>query len=294
MSCFKLIGVSYQNLEHPFIYPRVSISDTFRHITERVGIQFQDMLTHISEGETLEIKEHFLCSTIITSCFATGDITWPQVRTYFKQNGSHHSPTILLNAYECASWGYALRYCFKKHPSIRYVMVSICDVNVYNLEHWVYNPLWGHSGFGCTTMLIEREGEGDISTELVTGGIQHYNLMIGFASVVRKAIATRDKCAISLPFFPKPIRNMLERALNQYTILANGHEQWGHCFGSDPWISILNHSLKNSATSNINYLACSLALNGYYSLLEIEVTPKTVFLLHENIPRRERRIGNSQ
>ncbi|MBA2881878.1 hypothetical protein HNR65_002209 [Desulfosalsimonas propionicica] len=282
MNSFLIRGLFYQQLNSPLLSSNSSISDTLAHFSGKVGGQARQLLDLVPDAPPESISGHYLCSTIVNTCFTVGDINVSNFNNSVAEIISHPIPVAFVNAYECASWGYAIRYHLQKHPDTRFVLISVIDANVYNFEFWIYNENWEHSGFGITTLLIERVSEN--KDRLITGFASGHNPMMAFAIAIRKAAVNYPGNTITLPLFPQRIREMLASVLNKSHILPNDHEQWGHCFGSDPWLSILNNTELDSSGKPLNnsYLACSLALNGYYSILEAVVNPDTILMLDRN------------
>jgi hypothetical protein len=210
--------------------------------------------------------------------FTTGEISWSEVASMLAKHGPHQADTF-INAYECASWGFSLRHYLQHEQEPQFLLVSILDANIYDLEFWRYNEHWHESGFGITTVLLEVTKP--VTHELVTQCAVTHNSMAEFATVVRRSVAQRDNCTLAMPFFPENIQQMFEKLLANQARLPDLHHSLGHCFGADPWLSILNTGLNNSITQNKHYLACSLALNGYFAMAEVTVTPQTQFILQE-------------
>ena len=105
--------------------------------------------------------------------------------------------------------------------------------------------------------------------------------MAEFATVIRRHAANKPDVTLAMPFFPEHIQQMFNKLLVNQTRLPDLHADWGHCFGSDPWLSILNHCQANPIEKAQDFLACSLALNGYFSIAQVTVTPQTKFILQE-------------
>ena len=283
MSALTVRGIAFQPLKQQLFAQRPSIEDTFSWLSEMIGEQTRQILSPLSDDEKAGIDRHFLCSTMVELAFTTGHLSWETVAAMLAKQGEHQ-PDTYINAYECASWGYSLRHYLQnpakqKSATSRFLLVSIIDANVYDLEFWRYNENWHESGFGITTVLLEVTGE--LSNELIASCAKTYNSMAEFATVVRRTSATRENCTLAMPFFPDHIQQMFDKLLAEQPRLADRHGDWGHCFGSDPWLSILTHSLDNPITEPQQYLACSLALNGYYAMAEVTVTPQTQLILQQ-------------
>lgn len=74
-----------------------------------------------------------------------------------------------------------------------------------------------------------------------------------------------------MPFFPDTTRLTLRKFLGEVAILPHFHEEYGHCFGSDPWISLVKHFEGSRRAGEEHVLAASLALNGYFSTAHVTV-----------------------
>ncbi|MFT5161802.1 MAG: hypothetical protein ACI9FJ_000368 [Alteromonadaceae bacterium] len=279
MSNLTVRGIAFQPLKQQLAEQRPPIDKTFTWLSELIGAQTQQILAPLNEAEKAQIDRHFLCSTMLELPFTTGHISWSTVADMLKAQGDHQ-PDTYINAYECASWGYSLRH-YVKHQAqdARFLLVSIVDANVYDLEFWRYNENWHDSGFGITTVLLEITAP--LTDELVATCAITHNSMAEFATVVRRTVATRENCTLAMPFFPDAIQQMFDKLLAKQARLPDRHADWGHCFGADPWLSILVHSLDNPVVEPQQYLACSLALNGYFAMAEVIVNEHTQLILQQ-------------
>jgi hypothetical protein len=280
MSALTVRGIGFQPLKSCLYEQRPSIEASFEWLSGLIHTQTEQVLAKLSEEERSQIDRHFLCSTMVEMPFTTGDIAWSDVAEKLTALGSNN-PDTYINAYECASWGYSLRHylTYAKADKKRFLLVSILDANFYDLTFWRYNENWHESGFGITTVLLEVTGE--VSNELITQCALTHNSMAEFATVVRRTVTGRDNVCLALPFFPEHIQEMFNKLLAKQWRLPDLHHNWGHCFGSDPWLSILCHSLENPPLEEQKYMAASLALNGYFAMAEVRVNQDTHLILNE-------------
>lgn len=276
MSGYTLRAMSFQEFKPPFRDPWISIDDTFSALAELIGPQIASVGALMpSNGE---MADHFLCSTLIINCFSFGDILWSDVRDILHDYAGKFTPSVFVNAYECASWGYLLRYYFMKNPRARFVMITIVDVNVYNFSIWEEEQIWGRSGYGCCTLLIEKTGV--TSDNLINGYSKGSNIIMEFAMAIRRATPVGGNRVVSLPFFPDNVRGIMDAVLKDRIVTRNGHARWGHTFGNDPWIAILEYArTQPDERGMMEFTACSLALNGYYSIIDIDVPPAAPLVL---------------
>lgn len=280
MSALIVRGIGFQPLKRQLFEQRSQIEKSFDWLAGLIHAQTEQVLEHLSEAEKAQIDRHFLCSTMVEMPFTTGDIAWSDVAEKLTEKGPHN-PDTYINAYECASWGYSLRHylTYAKPAKSRFLLVSILDANLYDLTFWRYNENWHESGFGITTILLEVSGE--VTNELMTQCALTHNSMAEFATVVRRTVSGRENVCLALPFFPDHIQDMFNKLLAKQWRLPDLHDDWGHCFGSDPWLSILCHSIENPPIEEQKYMAASLALNGYFAMAEVVVNQNTQLILNK-------------
>ncbi|MBF0442905.1 MAG: hypothetical protein HQK54_13445 [Oligoflexales bacterium] len=271
MSDLVLKAAIYTKLPHPLFEPRRSVEATFDYLCQVVTRQRLEVSRSQEEVDGPDSFVHFLCSTIIEVVFASGDITWQTVRGQFSRYCRSGGPTTFVNAYECASWGYALRHMLLgRTTDVKNILITVLDANIYNMKFWEYNSNWGNSGFGMTTFLIERSGS-SAAENVFTGCSTSSNAMQDFAFWVKKISSGNPEAVVVLPFFPSQISRGLSRILSGSSRLPDLHDQWGHCFGSDPWVSLIAESVNPGFDKGRSYLLCSHALNGYHVACKINV-----------------------
>ncbi|MDP9045900.1 MAG: hypothetical protein M3O01_13945 [Pseudomonadota bacterium] len=181
-------------------------------------------------------------------------------------------------AYECAGWGYVLRdQCAQAAESgrCRRLLLQVLDVDIHRLSFWLHNARWGPSGFGIATAVIDI-GPGDEpaggALPVQVGAATPGHAMTQLARALRQFCRTRPGVLVALPFFPASQRQALVRAIDAH-IAPDGHDQYGHCFGSDPWISMLLGLADPARPSPERIVISSLALNGYRAIAELNVAP---------------------
>ncbi|WP_027669441.1 hypothetical protein [Rheinheimera baltica] len=208
---------------------------------------------------------HYLCSTMMDSVFSAGAIASGNLLesdALVSQSFTH--------AYECACWGYCLRYHFEHKPHQPLLAISILDINSMEMKYWSENEQWGKSGFGITTLFFEIQQEGDAADLLHTGVASGGNNIISFASFAKQVARKCQASTLSLPFFPESMSFPVRRSLKDVALLSDGHAHYGHAFGSDPWIAFINdHQQQDFADQNIVF--GSLALRGYYCFADVSV-----------------------
>lgn len=219
-------------------------------------------------------RHHFVSSTSLANSLNRNRMNWSRWSRACQQ---HHGiqPTAFMNAYECAGWGYALRLARHLDLSDGPLMVSIIDINAYGQDYWVAHEKWGRSGFGLCTLMIHDTGEQDALRIANFAGNQAFTY---FAMDIRKKLAADPKLCAALPFFPQKTQQLIGRTLGEFPRLTDRHDQWGHCFGADPWLAILSAMKEGEDISQYEaMLTCSLAFCGYYSLARVTLARDGLF-----------------
>ncbi|MCW8879193.1 MAG: hypothetical protein OQJ89_05110 [Kangiellaceae bacterium] len=282
---YALESVAFTSLPVELSEPRLSSRECFSALAQIIAIQTEKVVSSLSIEERQSINRHFLCSTMIELPFTSGELDWSEIVELFKKQPKSSEiplPCSFVNAYECASWGYSARYYKRVEPQAKYLLFSILDANLLNLSFWKENENWGASGFGLTTVLIKTEQSDDHQVNdnsLIASCATTYNSTPEFATIIRRLVLNESEVKLSLPFFPEEIRVVFDKMLQASPRIPDLHHKWGHCFGSDPWLSIIEYGLEHSITKLERMLVCSIALNGYYCLMEVNITPNSKFYL---------------
>lgn len=218
---------------------------------------------------------HVICSTINSTSLTSGQITWKEVKDILK-NRLTCLPIAYIDSYECASWGYALRYFLSKYKNENgSIVISIIDVDFNDFSMWINNPPWGRSGFGITTIALEKSSQ---IHNVIVGCARGLSPITEFGMAVRRHANLNPDYIVAVPFFENSARHILNQIICNCSKLEDLHAQWGHCFGSDPWISSITE-INNKPERN-HIIATSYALNGYYAIVNIEVKNKSVLKIY--------------
>ncbi|NVN09769.1 hypothetical protein [Nguyenibacter vanlangensis] len=183
---------------------------------------------------------------------------------------------LLINAYECTGWGYILRHV--THLGITGpIMILIQDCDVHNFTFWRRNDAWGNSGFGITTLIIDvgAGAAADVSVDAVpkAGALRNFRKALGVFTAAKPAQV------VSTPFFPEATRKGFRATSHLPNECADRHGEYGHSFGSDPWIGLIEACAgARPATAIVG----SLALNGYHAIAHITLSPNAVIELHNS------------
>lgn len=234
---------------------------------------------------------NMIASTMLDLPLANRWMTWSKLRRSI-EHGTVAVPTGFVNAYECATWGYLLRYAIARAAGKTHVLMTIVDVNVLDLTMWYQNENWGKSGFGIMSLLFRlpsRESTLENDTPSVTTAVARSGSAVGeFVVELRKLLSAEKNAILSGPFFSPSIYAMFDRVLPTDRLLPNLHDVYGHCFGSDPWLGLIvaaqsaNHSIDQST-----FLAASVALNGYWAIAPVQVAATARLSLLEPVGEME-------
>jgi len=256
-------------------YPQslLSVDDRLQNLSPVLAKAVGEQIAYALQGWQGPIPDrHFVCSTIMDLAFSRQLVNWPTLVEQIAQY-TDAVPDMLINAYECASWGYSLRQALSHPRTSPYVMCTIVDLNLMDLAFWRANPNWGNSGFGIVTLLFRAETN---AHECVTVNVaKTSNFIAEFSIAVRNALADKPDYKLALPFFPPAVTQLFQRLLPDADMLPDLHPRFGHCFGADPWISLIEQA--PHASSGQRFLATSVALNGYWTMADITLAADGIF-----------------
>lgn len=249
----------------------LSYEKHLKGIGEIISKQVKQVTHELSDSEINQIDRHFLCSTMLELPFTSGDVSLD----VFIDTENPIPPTSFINTYECASWGYSLRHYLnqlnEESAHGQYLIFSILDANALRLSFWKENENWGDSGFGLCTVLLKVEQLETAKQAVTASCAQTWNATPEFATIIRRSTVGRDDLTLSLPFFPETIRQIFDKLLANHKKLPDRHPEWGHVFGSDPWLNVIQEGSEQGFRDKQSIMACSIALNGYYCFTEFDI-----------------------
>lgn len=241
-------------------------------VADALGAAIAAQIDRATEGmDPASIGATFVVSTMLDMPVTAGWLRWPDVAAAARR--ARAAPETFLNAYECASWGFALRYAMRLLPPGARVVVAIVDVNVLDLEYWKANPNWGTSGFGIGAVVFRLSGEDALHCAFARTASGYGE----FCLDLRRAMAESAGTVALAPWFPAPIAAMYDRLVDRARLLPNRNDVWGHSFGCDPWIGLIEHVTgaypDAPPAPDARYLATSIALSGYWAFAEVAANP---------------------
>jgi len=264
----RLRAAHYSATTYPFAGSEVSPSAAAAILADRVIEDARAVLDHVGED-----APHFMLSSTVLWCnllqsCEIGDAFRRRLRAV-----TGNEPP-LVNAYECAGWGYIFRHLQRLSPARRRpLLLTIADVDVLNLQGWEYGAQWGRSGFGLTTLCVD--GYDSSEDTVLTGSARSDKAWLEFARRLAAFAARYQDARVFPPFFPEPLRAQLEHILPKDRLSPNLHSIYGHSFGGDPWIGVVASARERRPAEAGPVIVASLALNGYFCAARIALTPET-------------------
>lgn len=295
MSAITLKVASYWRYHAPCFGAGAALEPAIAAMAD--GIAEQAARALAMAGPAWQPTDFVICSTIVSAMVT--DVAGDRARlfrSHLQQRLPQRTPYV-VNAYECASWGYVLRHCACL-PGTRRVLLAIADLDVHQFAHWteadLWRNLWGHTGFGVSVLCLDLDEEAREALLLSAGGA---NPMMEFAKQLKTAIALHPQAALCQPFFPLKTQEMFAKLVGTPNPLPDLHAAWGHCFGSDPWIALIErHRAAADGEAPAAALVASLAFNGYSAVARIDLAPDLQVdlqdrpaLLATPAPQREQR-----
>lgn len=178
-------------------------------------------------------------------------------------------PVGIAPAYQCAGWGFALRG-LAPHAGRRQLAVTILDVDIHDLHGCRALPLIGKVGYGVTTLLFEIPSGAALPT---CDGPYPNSAFNEFIHAVRKQHRTRGRTRTFIPFLTSSLEAVARRLIGADTLAPNLHTSYGHCWGSDPWIGLIEALDEGSCAPGEELTVGSVAYGGYFALSNVHVQP---------------------
>jgi hypothetical protein len=272
-ACFQVRALTYQRID-PWDYAN---HDELLHAIRLLGRKIADEAVRCVERGH-HIDDYVLSSTILSPLLMDSS----NYAALFRETISKHAGRPVdwfTHAYECAGWGYVMRHVHAKARTTgqRTLLLQIADVDIHCFAYWRSNGKWGNSGFGICTILMDVL-PGD-TPELLVGAASQANAMVQMGRALRDFRTTRENVPVAVPFFREAERKVLIKCIGDAEMQGDGYADFGHSFGSDPWISMLMNAVRFEKPSFKKSIINSLALNGYFSIAELEFHDDALFRL---------------
>lgn len=263
----QLHAAAHWRVEAPFAMDAASTAAQIDLAGRLVGHQLRETLQAVGFDAELLLVTSTVMSAAVTMQAQGQAVFYDAI-----EHGCGLRPEGILNAYMCTGWGYALRYCMR-HTAVRRVAIAIVDLDPHNLAWQQNHPVIGPSGFGVTTLLFTLPEARD-GTPHCSG--PHANSAFNdLLMALRLHQARHDPLLTFVPFMLPGLASTAQRVLGQSLLAPNRNEEFGHCFGADPWIGIVEWFASHGLGQTQTVLAGALAFNGYLTFAPVTLGPQT-------------------
>lgn len=263
----ELLAARHWRIIPPFMPSAESHQEQIAMLTRLIGVQIYTVLPFIGADD----YDLVICSTYL-SPFVMGVQVAESAFYDGIERETGKRPLAVLHSYECAGWGYALRF-FACHTYARKLAVAIVDIDLHDLEFYAYHPLIGHSGFGLSILVFDLPGYWQPTAS--TGGPYPASAVKELLHAIRSHHMAMGRSPTFLPYFREDFAKIGERVIGSDIVGPNRHADYGHCFGSDPWIGIIEYLQKTPIMEPRTVIAAAVAYSGYYTFCPITLTPRT-------------------
>ena len=264
----ELLAVLHWNISPPFAQDNPELDAQAVVLGRCIASQ----IAAIVPSEAAGMVDLVLASTVVSGAFSgSQDIGRRLFDTI--ESGCGMCPIGHMHTYMCTGWGYALRW-FSRHTDARLVMICIVDVDVHNMSYHRQHQHIGKLGFAITTLLVRLADDRQVTAE--TGGPYAESAFKEFIRAVRIHNARHTPAVTFIPFFGPGLSEIAAKVLDGGALGLNRHELYGHCFGSDPWIGLIEWVEANPLRAPVNVTAGAVALSGYYTVCDLGVSPRTL------------------
>jgi hypothetical protein len=261
----KVHAVVHSRVLAPLLGDEASFEDRLTWLRNEVGDQAARMSAIVNPVSHLQL----VCTSMLSKV-ATG---WENYRHDFLDAVTARSgkrPAGFLQAYQCAGWGYAIRFA-AQHTDCRWLTLTIVDADLHELFSDEYEVNLGKIGYGVTTVALELPPRS--LPPNCDGPLPNH----GFTDMLHALRARRKETgAVStfLPFMPPGLDGIARRSVGD-CLAPNRHADYGHCFGADPWIGVIERLRAQAPTALECFTLGSFAFSGYYAIGSVQVGPWT-------------------
>lgn len=225
----------------------------------------------IGDLDPAQIGFSMVASTIMDMPFTSGWLRWETIR----DEAAKHCPHVLQSftaSYECAGWGYGLDYAGRRAPQATHALLLVVDLNILDISFWRGDSKnWGKSGFGIAAVLIKLPPVEQ--RHVVVRVAQSSHGMGEFCSDLRRWLKQVPEGLVNVPFLPAQMAEIYTHFLPMKRVMPDLHAQWGHCFGSDTWISYITHLDSGRIRPGEVHTATSASLRGYWAMTQLRLSP---------------------
>jgi hypothetical protein len=268
-------AIVHARIVAPLSGAEAAFEDRLARLRDEVG----DQASRVGELVKGGFHMHLVCTSMLSKV-ATG---WDDHRRSFSDAARcGEQPAGLLQAYQCAGWGYAIRFA-AQHTDCRWLTLTIADADLHELFSGEYEVKLGKIGYGITTVALELP-PGLLPPDC-DGPLPNH----GFTDMLHALRVHREATGpltTFLPFMPEGLDGIARRFVGD-GLAPNRHADYGHCFGADPWIGLVERLRAQPPTRPECVTLGSFAFSGYYAIGSVQIGPWTRVELRDAPARAE-------
>jgi hypothetical protein len=270
----RVLHLASRRIVRPLLGDGAAFQDRLDWLTGEIGDQLAGALAQPADTPPLNL----MCTTTLTKMISGWE---GNARRLFDrvQARAGLRPAGLLEGYQCAGWGYALRFAATQTRRRRLVL-SIVDADLHDIMGPGYEDAVGAIGFGITTVALDLAGTPQLP--LCAGPAPNH----GFTDLLHAVRAHHRHTGprpTFMPFLPDGLAAIARRTLGE-TLGPNRHGHYGHTFGSDPWIGLAEWLRAQPPAADQPVTLGAFAYDGYYTVGSVCVGPWTQVDLRADQP----------
>ena len=266
----RVHAIHHTNVDAPLLGVDASLDERADWIADEVCEQLGDVLPEHPDGQW----QHVLCTTSL-STLLSGDRAFCSRLFDRIERERGVRPLALLQQYQCTGWGFGMRFAGGQAQARRLAM-TVVDVDVHDAIARGFSDAIGRVGFGITTIALELAATPVLPD---CAGPFANRAFSDLAHAVRALHKRSGRQRTFMPFLPEGLAELAQRLIGQDILAPNRYERYGHCFGSDPWIGLIEWIGREAPEEETGATLGSFAYDGYYAAANVVVGPYTAVSL---------------
>jgi len=264
---FRILAASHVRIEPPFAPEARGLVEQTDLLADCIGVQVRRTWDACGrEGDD------FVLSSTVMSSQISGNVAMSTRLFDGIERRCGRRPLAIMDSYMCTGWGFALRM-FANRTGVRSATVVIADVDVEDLQFRRGHRPIGHMSFGITVAVVGMPTQRpDAATCDGPFSGSAFNDLVW---AMKKQRAQWQPDLTLMPFVREEMDAVARRVIGADGMLPNRFPEYGHCFGSDTWISVTHHLIDSPAQGSQSMLMGAIAFNGYYTICKMLTDQET-------------------